>query len=68
MSKNPHFEAIRQRYIDRQAAREAARLRECEADIEDAIENTVVETRMPIEEGLAFLRAGGERHDVFRKH
>ena len=60
--------AIRQYYIDRQIAREAARLRECQADIEDAIENTVVETRMPIEEGLAFLRAGGERHDVFRKH
>lgn len=60
--------AIRQHYIDRQAAREAARLAECVAEIEAAIDATVIETRMPIEEGLAFLRAGGERHDVFRKH
>ncbi|WP_425624924.1 hypothetical protein [Agrobacterium radiobacter] len=61
-------EAIRQHFIDRQKAREADMLAECAAEIEDAIANTVVETRMPIEEGLAFLRAGGERHDIFRKH
>lgn len=61
-------EAIRQHFIDRQKARETARLAECAAEIEAAIDGTVIETRMPIDEAVAFLRAGGERHDVFRKH
>ncbi|MGH0214401.1 hypothetical protein NKY66_10855 [Sinorhizobium meliloti] len=68
MWKDPAKEAIRQHFIARQVAREATRLAEIAAEIEDAIENTVVETRMPIEEAVAFIRAGGERHDVFRKH
>ncbi|MCZ7861044.1 hypothetical protein O9X98_06460 [Agrobacterium salinitolerans] len=57
-------EAIRQKYVARQAAREAARLETCQAEIAEAIGNTVVETRMPIEDGIAFLRAGGEREDA----
>ncbi len=61
MTKDPAKEAIRQHFIDRQAAREAARLEEQAAEIAEAIDGTVVETRMTIEDGLAFLRAGGER-------
>jgi hypothetical protein len=64
MFKDPAKEAIRQHYVERQASREAALLAERQAEVEEAIANTVVETRMPIEEGLAFLRAGGEREDA----
>lgn len=64
MFKDTAKEAIRRKYVDRQAAREVARLETCQAEIAEAIGNTVVETRMPIEEGIAFLRAGGEREDA----
>jgi hypothetical protein len=57
-------ETIRQGYIDRQAAREASVLAERQAEVETAIANTVVENRMPIEDGVAFLRSGGEREDL----
>lgn len=64
MFKDPAKEAIRKHYVDRQAAREAATLVDRQAETEEAIASTVVETRMTIEEGLAFLRAGGEREDL----
>jgi hypothetical protein len=55
---------IRQDYIDRQADREARRLETRAADTAEAIASTVVETRMTVEDGLAFLRAGGEREQA----
>lgn len=55
---------VRQQYVDRQAAREAARLAQRQAETEAAIADTTVETRMTAEEGVAFLRAGGEREDA----
>lgn len=57
-------ETIRQEFVERQAAREAARLVKRQTETETAIATTEVETRMPIEEGLTFLRAGGEREDA----
>jgi hypothetical protein len=52
---------IRQDFLDRQAGREARRLETRASETADAIASTVVETRMTVEDGLAFLRAGGER-------
>lgn len=57
-------ETIRQGFVARQAAREAVELAERQSEVATAIENTVVETRMTVEDGLAFLRAGGEREDA----
>ncbi|MCS4089324.1 hypothetical protein [Rhizobium sp. BK176] len=55
---------IRQDYIDRQAGREARRLETRAAETAAAIASTEVETRMTVEDGLAFLRAGGEREQA----
>ncbi|MGR9293668.1 hypothetical protein ACU8OS_35470 (plasmid) [Rhizobium leguminosarum] len=54
-------EAIRQHFLARQDARRAAMVAEWEDNIREQIEGSSVETRMTIEDGLAFLRAGGER-------
>nr|WP_250807401.1 hypothetical protein [Neorhizobium tomejilense] len=64
MFKDPAKEAVRQHFVDRQAKRDEARLARRQAETEEAIAGTEVETRMTIEEGLAFLQAGGERDQV----
>lgn len=61
MSDAQTKETIRQGYINRQVGREARRLETRAAETAEAIASTVVETRMTVEDGLAFLRAGGER-------
>jgi len=53
--------AIRQHFIAKHEARKAAMVAEWEDNIREQIEASPVETRMTIEDGLAFLRAGGER-------
>ncbi len=60
--------AIRQHFIDRHVARKKLLQAELIEEVEDAIENTVIQFRMPIDTALAFLRAGGERHDAHFKH
>ena len=64
MFKDPNKEAIRKQFAGRQAARDDARLVRRQAETEEAIAGSEVETRMTIEEGLAFLTAGGEREDA----
>lgn len=64
MSDAQTKETIRQVYIDRQADRETRRLETRAADTAEAIASTVVETRMSVEDGLAFLREGGEREQA----
>ncbi|TBG52603.1 hypothetical protein [Rhizobium leguminosarum] len=54
-------EAIRQHFIAKHQARKAAMVAEWEDNIREQIEGSPVETRMTIEDGLAFLKAGGER-------
>ncbi|MBY3433569.1 hypothetical protein HFN89_05350 [Rhizobium laguerreae] len=61
MSDAQTKETIRQGFIARQADREGKRLETRADETAAAIAATVVETRMPAEDGLAFLRAGGER-------
>lgn len=54
-------EAIRQHFLAKHQARKAAMVAEWEDNIREQIEASPIETRMTIEDGLAFLRAGGER-------
>ncbi|MBA1343964.1 MULTISPECIES: hypothetical protein [Rhizobium] len=54
-------EAIRQHFIARHQARKAAMVTEWEDNIREQIEASSIETRMTIEDGIAFLQAGGER-------
>ncbi|ANL11991.1 MULTISPECIES: hypothetical protein [unclassified Rhizobium] len=54
-------EAIRQHFLARHQARKAAMVAEWEDNIREAIGASPIETRMTIEDGIAFLRAGGER-------
>lgn len=64
MSDVQRKEAIFQKYRDRQEGRRAEILAERQAETESAIANTEVETRMTIENGVVFLRSGGEREDA----
>jgi hypothetical protein len=61
MFRDPAKEAVRRHFVDRQMARDAARLARRKAETVEAIEATEVETSMTIEDGIAFLRDGGER-------
>ncbi|ANL74269.1 hypothetical protein AMC83_PA00042 (plasmid) [Rhizobium phaseoli] len=54
-------EAIRQHFLARHEARKAAMFAEWQDNIREVIEASPIETRMTIEDGIAFLRAGGER-------
>ena len=51
-------------FQDRQATRRDELAADRRADTEAAIRASEIETRMTIEEGLAFLTAGGEREDA----
>ncbi|MGO7266143.1 hypothetical protein [Rhizobium johnstonii] len=53
--------AIRQHFIAKHQAREAGMVAEWEDNIREAVEGGPIETRMTIEDGIAFLQAGGER-------
>ncbi|MDW9481327.1 hypothetical protein GOB57_22020 [Sinorhizobium meliloti] len=64
MFKDPAKEAIRKHYADRQVTRDEARLARRAAETEEAIAGTEIETRMTVDDGLAFLRASGEREDA----
>lgn len=64
MSDVKSKEAIFKKFQDRQADRRADMLAERQAETEAAVAGADVETRMTIEEGLAFLTAGGEREDA----
>ncbi|MBY3151374.1 hypothetical protein HFO56_03100 [Rhizobium laguerreae] len=64
MSDAQTKQTIREGFIARQADREGKRLATRAAETTAAIAATVVETRMSAEDGLAFLRAGGEREQA----
>jgi hypothetical protein len=57
-------EAVFAHFRDRQAARRVAITEERALETAEAIRASEVETVMTVEEGLAFLRAGGEREDA----
>lgn len=64
MFKDTAKEALRQEYVARQVAREAAAADARAEELAEDIAAAPVETSMTTDEGLAFLRSGGEREDA----
>ncbi len=64
MSDTTKKEAIFEHFRERQVKRRAEILVERQAETEEAILGTVVETSMAVDDGIVFLKSDGEREDA----